>query len=301
MKTFQNKIKQKVRKLTITTLQKSVQKMLEVRVQVNAGQVLVIPIEKFEDAEALHYWEPTWKTEIIKRLLPLSSGDFIDVGANTGQTLFDFLFTNHQGRYIGFEPNIKCLGCLRKIVNHNRLQNCSIVPVGLSDSNQMMTLYLHQGLSMDSSASTISTLRPGRNFDTQFIPCYRFDTVRELIGIEKISLMKIDVEGAELAVLNGMKETLSKLRPFILCEVLHADSKVELDSHAQHLIRLMQLLEEARYTVFHLDKDWHTFKTLVKIDAFPVKYWTEENAEECDYLFVPTEDVDVVYHQFNLR
>ncbi len=55
----------------------------------------------------------------------------------------------------------------------------------------------------DSSASIEIELRPGREWDVQFVACYRFDDIRSQIGIGDIGLMKIDVEGAELSVLRG--------------------------------------------------------------------------------------------------
>ena len=48
----------------------------------------------------------------------------------------------------------------------------------------------------------------------------RFDSYCTRYGIENVDLIKIDVEGAELKVLQGMGMLLDKWRPDIICEVL---------------------------------------------------------------------------------
>jgi hypothetical protein len=46
-----------------------------------------------------------------------------------------------------------------------------------------------------------------------------FDEYIEKIPLKKINLIKIDVEGAEYKVLNGMKKTIAKYKPIIFCEI----------------------------------------------------------------------------------
>jgi len=55
--------------------------------------------------------------------------------------------------------------------------------------------------------------------------CYEF--ALDLQEIEKICAMKIDVEGFELEVLQGIKNTLVKYRPFVFCEIWHLPEKFD--------------------------------------------------------------------------
>jgi FkbM family methyltransferase len=151
-------------------------------------------------------WKPCWKTDLIGHFLKLIPGDFIDVGANIGQTLYDFYSLNHQGRYIGFEPDPNCASILQQVIGRNVLKSYSIIPVGLSDSNTIVPHY-SRGL-WDPAASILA--RPGLKFDSIFVPIFRFDHIREALAISEIAVMKIDVEGAEQQVLAGMPETLAR-------------------------------------------------------------------------------------------
>jgi hypothetical protein len=103
--------------------------------------------------------------------------------------------------------------------------------------------------------------------------------------------VKIDVEGAELETLTGMRMCLQECRPLVLCEVLFTDSKADLLTTKLRNDKLMQLLKDTRYKVQQLIKSADGVHIVMarKIQEFPAAYWTDENKELCDYLFVPEE------------
>lgn len=246
-------------------------------------------------------WRPDWKTEIIHKILALRPGSFIDVGANCGQTLIDYLAAERKHSYIGFEPNPYCVRVLESIVAANHRSDCLIVPAGLSDGNEIRKLLLEKGSEADTSASIDAGLRPGREWDVKLVPCYRFDDISRQIGTDKIGLMKIDVEGAELLALRGMKATLQEQRHWILCEVLHRDSNVGEADHQLRIDRITSFISCIDYTCFNITKspdDRHAVG-LVKMAEFPNKVWTWSSASECDYIFVPRQDEDIVSSLFS--
>ena len=65
------------------------------------------------------FWLPSWKTDLIKRLVSPDDGAFIDVGANVGQTLLDILSSHPTAQYIGFEPNPSCVFYLQSLIKLN--------------------------------------------------------------------------------------------------------------------------------------------------------------------------------------
>ncbi|MBD2434585.1 MULTISPECIES: hypothetical protein [Fischerella] len=76
-------------------------KFIQPRVPIKLGyKTIIVPTDNVEESITLYHWQLTWKTETIRKLLPLKVGDFIDIGANIGQTLFDFLAVQHQCQYI---------------------------------------------------------------------------------------------------------------------------------------------------------------------------------------------------------
>ena len=123
-----------------------------------------------------------------------------------------------------------------------------------------------------------------------YIPCFRFDDLHQTIDIKKINFIKIDVEGAELETLIGMKASLQKFRPTILCEVLFTDKDGDLSATKLRNQKLMALLNELDFSVIQLIKTEYGLVTDVKrIEEFSSGYWTIENMDDCDYLFVPKE------------
>jgi hypothetical protein len=60
-----------------------------------------------------------WMAELIKRLIQIRSGVFVDVGANIGQTLIKLRAVAPDVDYVGFEPNPTCFHYLTKLVERN--------------------------------------------------------------------------------------------------------------------------------------------------------------------------------------
>jgi FkbM family methyltransferase len=57
----------------------------------------------------------------------------------------------------------------------------------------------------------------GTGFGT--LPLRRLDSIAEGFGLRRVDVIKIDAEGAEIQVLNGGVETITRFRPFIVVEV----------------------------------------------------------------------------------
>jgi FkbM family methyltransferase len=171
--------------------------------------------------------------------LPLSGHEFWDVGANTGY--YTFMLAKNFDHVRAFEPNPDALDILSRKIAKNHYQNVRIVPVALSNSVGRSRLYLHTEVrkkTIGSSNSLIpsSKVAVPRSNDLKEISSMPFvevetDTVDNMLGNERVDLMKIDVEGAEFMVLNGAMKTLDEGRITNLMVELHnGDRKDELDS-----------------------------------------------------------------------
>ena len=161
------------------------------------------------------------------------------------------------------------------------------MPAALADRDTLLKLHLLPGRDADSAATVIQSLRPHETFETQWVPCFRFDRLRESLAVDQIALVKIDVEGAELKVLNGMTQTIEAASPFILCEVLNADAYVDENAYRARTVALRDLVHAMRYTIWHIYKASNgTVSRLAPIEMFPFKRWALKTSEECDYLFV---------------
>jgi hypothetical protein len=127
--------------------------------------------------------------------------------------------------------------------------------------------------------------------DSTAIYCCRFDELRAPLAVTSIGLVKIDVEGAELAVLRGMEGTFRAERVPVLCEILYADNSADIEAHRRKMEATDSFLREIQYVPFRLvvDKSSGRLQQLMRIESLPVTVWTDENQHECDYLLIPAE------------
>ena len=136
----------------------------------------------------------------------------LDIGANAG--FYAFRMSKIFSKVYAFEINDELTGDLRKF----NQGNITVTPVGLSSKAGQATLYIPvlNGLPLTGWAS----LAPG-NFPeatgelTKPVKIATLDSFR----LEDVSFVKIDVEGHELKVLEGAKQTLSTHRPTVLIEI----------------------------------------------------------------------------------
>jgi FkbM family methyltransferase len=236
-------------------------------------------------------WRDNWKSQIIRRILEVSNGDFIDVGANVGQTLIDFYSVGIARRYIGFEPNPGSYASLCMFTTENSFEACTILPIGLSDEMRVLNLYSAAGSTTDQGASIIPDIRGGGELQSSTILCCRFDDLRNDLKIHSIGLIKVDVEGAELQVLRGMESSLQAFRPPVLCEILFADARADIKKYADNVKAIWNYVEGLQYSVFSIQKRHQDLVKLVQVDLFPVQIWTSANGDECDYVLIPNEKI----------
>jgi FkbM family methyltransferase len=255
--------------------------------------LVVAPLVSDAAMRALLEWQADWKTDAIARILGARPGDFIDVGANVGQTLLDFLSASVPSTYVGFEPNLVCSEHLSRLIASNRIANSRVIPAALGDRTGIATLY--RGSDVDAGATLLGALRPGYPVETTEACVFRLDDLGEIVSQESISLIKIDVEGGELEALRGMTATIGRHRPWILCEVLDRDLRAESGPHEQRRVDLMKLIHDIGYSVFRIahSDGGTTINDLEKIDAFPAQAWNDRSALACDYLFVPANEAAV--------
>ena len=257
-----------------------------VRVQLGPREAIV----PLADPAALAwiYWTPGWKTGIIAHALRTRPGTFVDIGANVGQTLADFLSTGANAPYLGFEPNVRCLSFLSDLVDASGFHDVEFVPVGLWNQSGLQRLYMTSDSSTDPTASLRPELRPVSIRRQQWIWSATLDDVLKNLGEPALALIKIDVEGSELEVLQGMTRTLQRDAPPILCEVLLADPAADRALYQQRTEALHAFLRQLDYRIFRVQfTSDGVFRGFSEVPFFPVDSWTPERANECDYLFAP--------------
>lgn len=195
--------------------------------------------------------------EAFRRALALRPGTFVDVGANTGQTLLKLLSLEPDRDYVGFEPQAGCCHCLQQFATDNGLTTVQVLPLALSDRDGVLKLYSHGDGDQMASQQGRSGTR------ALWVPRRRGDGVLSELGVATPGIIKIDVEGAELEVLRGLSETIARSAPILFFEVLPnfvgEDRLWRPDTDRKHkLLRaaeIMSLLVSHGYCVCQIDND----------------------------------------------
>lgn len=244
-----------------------------------------------------------WLDGVYEAAFQIKTGTIVDVGVNQGQTLAKVLRMALGNRYIGLEPQPGCVYSVEEFVMLNGLKNCTIIPVGLSDHTGLAELSLHSFAPGDSTASIAKAHRPESFYvQSKVIPVFPGDDILSLFPNESISLIKIDVEGAELEVLKGLSGTLAKNRPFVMFEVLNnymvatrENLSKEMESHRNDRARQISMyFESAGYTVFNIRGE-----ALIRTRVITPK--VSADLSITDYLAVPHELVPDIESRFEVR
>lgn len=136
-----------------------------------------------------------------------------DVGANKGSYLY--WMARWARRVVAFEPQPDLAAYLEKACEALPLRNVTVEPRGVSDHSGVLELYLPSINSPEASLVPIVGARsvkvPVVALDDYFAPSDRLD------------VLKVDVEGAELDVFRGADRILRHDRPVLLfeCEQRH--------------------------------------------------------------------------------
>lgn len=172
-------------------------------------------VESFRRARWPRLWRVGRKDhEALNNILPfLLHREFncVDIGANQGEILEAFTRLCPAGKHNAFEPLPHHAAKLRA-----QFPNATVHEMALSDQSGQTTFFHTQG-------------------DDAYSGLKRTDDAPKVTGVQEINVklaklddiipqdfrvdvIKIDVEGAELAVLRGARQTLARCKPTIIFE-----------------------------------------------------------------------------------
>lgn len=191
------------------------------RVTARIGRTLQYRCDLRDQVQRQIYYGLYEEDETRFILTQLKAGNvFLDIGANVGYyTLLAAEIVGEGGRVHAFEPIPSNCATLREMVAENRLINVEINQVAVSDGcEETTTLYLREGADSSGLAS-IARSPTAKNLPISVSTTSLDNYVREK-GVKHISLIKLDIEGAEpLAVRGGTALLASADAPDIVMEI----------------------------------------------------------------------------------
>ena len=143
-----------------------------------------------------------------------------DVGANTGVYSLVTKSLNRKAKVYAFEPVHRVF---EKLLENNALNNYDIICIGEAVSDVTGTATIYDTPTEHTYAVTVgkNLNDPGVKVIPTSIKTVRLDEFMESSGIERLDLMKIDVETHEAEVLAGLGKYLKLYKPAILIEILN--------------------------------------------------------------------------------
>jgi FkbM family methyltransferase len=145
-------------------------------------------------------------------------GVFYDIGANIGffSLLAGHMCGLHEGHVYAFEAAPDNAEAIRYHAALNVVPNVTVIEAAVAASAGRGRLQVVD----DQSWSKLEDF--GEHPLTEKVIEVELVAIDDLVREQRIKppdLVKIDVEGAELAVLEGMRETIERYRPAIVCEL----------------------------------------------------------------------------------
>lgn len=179
-------------------------------------------------------YEPEIRTKILEGLKP---GDtFVDIGANVGfYSLCASRVVGSKGKIYAFEPAPSTYAALKNNIDLNGVTNIITASVALSDTQGQAKLFLD---AKHNSGATSLRRSPnsGPAIDVVLTTYDQFAKENEL---PVPSLVKVDVEGAEVKVLRGMNDLLGRPNhPHVILEVSEWSLR-EMGSSKEELFDIM--------------------------------------------------------------
>ena len=151
------------------------------------------------------------------RLALHEGGVSIDIGANKGSYLYFMARWARGAPVIAFEPQKRLANYLISACKRNGFSNVTVENLALSDTDGELQLYI-PGVSDSPGASLESSVAEKTDCHVETVRVTRLDNYLTSAIHQPVRVIKIDVEGHEMAVVKGAMQTLERDRPLLIIE-----------------------------------------------------------------------------------
>ncbi|MDR0994337.1 MAG: FkbM family methyltransferase [Verrucomicrobiota bacterium] len=213
------------------------------QIEIDAPQVSVIGRSLYRTG----IWEPE-VTDFVRKVVE-PGWHMLDIGAHIGYyTLLFAKRTGEGGRVVAFEPMPRERAILERNILLNNLSGIGVFPYALSDRRGHAVM----------APECRGQMRPGaREEEPDTVEMLPLDSIWNDIAWERLDMVKVDVEGAEMGVLQGMQKVLERFRPNLLLEI-HPLQLKAFDSSAEAVVDWLR--KNFGYAFTPIDSDSAEFK-----------------------------------------
>jgi FkbM family methyltransferase len=194
-------------------------------------------------------WEPGL-TQVVSRAL--RPGDvFVDVGANLGYyTLLGSRLVGEAGEVIAIEASPSVFAILEEHVRLNARNNVKLFNVAAADAPGHLDIYAGP---RDNVGTTSTLLGPKHRYEAR-VQALPLDELLRASDLQRVRCVKIDVEGGEFQVVQGMRASIAKLPAD--CSVLLEVSVRALHEQGHDVADLLQPFSEQGFQAFQVENQY---------------------------------------------
>lgn len=177
---------------------------------------------------------------ICDMVLP-ADGLFIDIGANIGLISLPLIKRKEHAKAILFEPSPVANRQLNKNIISNELIDRAVAyNYALSNQNSDSVRFAVNDYD-DSSLDGLVFTERTEGYKTIEVRQRKLDDVIKEVSVERIDVIKIDCEGAELLVLQGAVECIAQFKPIVFMECTPINYS-KYDTHVRDLWNLTRVI-----------------------------------------------------------
>lgn len=212
----------------------------------------------------------------------LDRGDVaLDIGANLGLVSLRMAArVGPTGHVHSFEPQPRMLDYLRQTQAKNPGLPLTLHPVALGPEEKTMTMHIPDG-----NAGAGSLSKSSAEWQEVAVPVKRLDDYAKVIGIDRVDVIKLDVEGFEAQVLQGAMGIIGRTKPRVII----------LEENRPHretgMAPALRMLQEAGYDLFALPRQF------LSVNLVPLA----ENRFAHDFVGISKTADETLYHALGLQ
>ncbi len=215
--------KNKLRILLLNTLgPKNVDRFRYLKFSYYFGKILKSKTKKEFIKKFSDFYEP--EMELIPKIMPRNPEFIIDIGANYGPHSIFLSKLYPNSKILAFEPSSRTFNIFNKLVKNFDLKNIYPIKKGLGIKEETREIYMPMQYTI--LAYVLDKNAKGKdNGSTEKIDITTLDKFVKRNKISKIDFIQCDVEGFELNVFKGAKDTLKKHKPVVFVEIEERHTK----------------------------------------------------------------------------
>ena len=137
-----------------------------------------------------------------------------DIGSNIG--FMSLVFANKVKKIYAFEAESNNFNDLISNIHLNSFKNIFAFNIAITNEDKLITFYVVEGNNSGIHSTLLNKSLPQKSIQVQGIS---IDSFVSQNNIQKVDLIKMDIEGAEMDAIWGMQHLLSRDKPIIITEM----------------------------------------------------------------------------------